>query len=99
VTIDKMAASSFTVTKHVINSRPVKTCQVHVHVSISYKSNAYLRISLHFMPIEGDAPPLRKKKWRDFEKRIIRLKGQYDSGQRTAKQFWYAMAYNMANVI
>jgi hypothetical protein len=40
----------------------------------------------------GVAPAPRKKKWRDFETRLQRLKDQYAAGARTLDQYWDAVA-------
>lgn len=45
----------------------------------------------------GDAPPLRKRKYRDLERRIKRLKRSYRSGNRNLSEYWNAMVYVVAN--
>jgi hypothetical protein len=40
----------------------------------------------------GVAPAPRKKKWRDFETRLQRLKDQYAAGSRNLTQYWDAVA-------
>ncbi|CAG2208063.1 unnamed protein product [Mytilus edulis] len=45
----------------------------------------------------GDAPPLRKRKYRDLERRIKRLKRSYRSGNRNLTEYWNAMVYVVAN--
>lgn len=41
----------------------------------------------------GDPPPPRKRKWRQLEARIQRLKRQYEAGDRTLNEYWKAVAH------
>lgn len=43
----------------------------------------------------GQAPPKRRLKWRRFEAKLLRLKIQYNTGNRTANQYWNAVAATM----
>jgi hypothetical protein len=40
----------------------------------------------------GYAPPVRKRKWRNFEARLQALKDQYNTGARNVDQYWEAVA-------
>ena len=44
----------------------------------------------------GQNPPLRKRKYRDLERRIRRLKRSYRRGQRILTQYWDAMTHVVA---
>ena len=44
----------------------------------------------------GEEPPRRKRKYRDLERRIRRLKRSYRAGNRTLTQYWNAMTYVVA---
>ena len=41
----------------------------------------------------GDAPPIKRLKWRNLERRRRRLKEQYLSGSRTLKDYWGAIGH------
>lgn len=41
----------------------------------------------------GQLQHLRRKKWRDMQKRIRRLQRQYQSGSRTLDSYWQAIAH------
>ena len=47
----------------------------------------------------GDAPPPRRRKWRHLERRIQRLKRQYNNGQRTLAEYWQAITYAMKQFV
>lgn len=37
--------------------------------------------------------PKRKRKWRNLEERMVRLKGEYNNGIRNLDQYWNAVCY------
>lgn len=41
----------------------------------------------------GEAPPTRRRKWRQLEQRIVRLKNQYINGNRNLEEYWSAVAH------
>ncbi|KAL8614348.1 hypothetical protein ACOMHN_007686 [Nucella lapillus] len=41
----------------------------------------------------GEAPPSRRRKWRQLEQRIVRLKNQLFNGNRHLKEYWSAVAH------
>ncbi|XP_063599694.1 uncharacterized protein LOC134776006 [Penaeus indicus] len=41
----------------------------------------------------GDAPPARKRKWRQLEARLQRLKAQYVAGDRNLEAYWRAVSH------
>ncbi|KAL8598717.1 hypothetical protein ACOMHN_033281 [Nucella lapillus] len=41
----------------------------------------------------GEAPPSRRRKWRQLEQRIVRLKNQFINGNRNLKEYWSAVAH------
>jgi hypothetical protein len=45
----------------------------------------------------GDPPPARRRKWKDLEARLIRLKGQYVNGDRDLEDYWVACAHCIAS--
>ncbi len=40
----------------------------------------------------GDEPPPRRRKWRNLERRLIRLKRQYNTGNRNLDSYWAAVS-------
>jgi hypothetical protein len=44
---------------------------------------------------DGQPPAPRRRKWRNFEQRVQRLKQDYNTGTRTVNQYWKAMAASM----
>ncbi|KAL2089322.1 hypothetical protein ACEWY4_014010 [Coilia grayii] len=40
----------------------------------------------------GDAPPTRRRKWRELKARLQRLKGQYTTGRRNLSSYWWAVS-------
>jgi hypothetical protein len=43
--------------------------------------------------LRGDPPHSRKRKWRDVERRIIRLKREYNDGDRDIAEYWNAIVH------
>ncbi|KAL8614876.1 hypothetical protein ACOMHN_042834 [Nucella lapillus] len=41
----------------------------------------------------GEAPPSRRRKWRQLEQRIVRLKNQFINGNRNLEEYWSAVAH------
>ena len=41
----------------------------------------------------GEAPPSRRKKWRKLEAKLLRLKRQYNSGDRDLESYWDAVSH------
>jgi hypothetical protein len=41
----------------------------------------------------GDAPPARRRKWRDLERRLIRLEQEYRNGVRNLEEYWDAVCH------
>lgn len=41
----------------------------------------------------GDAPPVRKHKFRKLQERIDRLKADYVTGRRDLQNYWKALAH------
>ncbi|KAJ8360335.1 hypothetical protein SKAU_G00168600 [Synaphobranchus kaupii] len=44
------------------------------------------------MAERGEAPPPRRRKWRDLETQLLRLKGQYNDGNRNIESYWRAVS-------
>ena len=44
----------------------------------------------------GDRPPARKRKWRKLEERIVRLKREYENGERNLTEYWKAISHCIA---
>ena len=42
---------------------------------------------------QGELAPLRKRKWRRLEQRIINLKQDYQNGDRDIQSYWNAVAH------
>ena len=40
----------------------------------------------------GDRPPTQRRKWRQLEARIQRLKRQYETGDRALMDYWRAVS-------
>ena len=49
--------------------------------------------------IRGDPRPAKRRKWRNLEKRITRLKEEYNRGARTLDQYWDAVVYCITNFV
>lgn len=47
--------------------------------------------------MQGDGDVPIKRKWRRLEKRIKRLRRQYQNGDRSLDEYWNAMAYVVKN--
>jgi DNA-binding ferritin-like protein (Dps family) len=45
----------------------------------------------------GDAPPARKRKWRNMERRLIRLKQEYRNGVMSMEEYWDAVCHWMVS--
>ncbi|CAG2207603.1 unnamed protein product [Mytilus edulis] len=43
----------------------------------------------------GDPAPKRKRKWRNLEARMMRLKEEYNNGTRNLDQYWNAVCYGV----
>ena len=41
----------------------------------------------------GDTPPPRRRKWRNLERRLQRLKDEYTNGDRDLNSYWDAVSY------
>ena len=47
----------------------------------------------------GDAPPRRRRKWRILETSLVRLKAQYNGGNRNIESFWSAVSHCVVEAI
>lgn len=43
--------------------------------------------------LRGNPPKPRRRKYREMERRIQRLKADYTNGRRTAEEYWRAMCH------
>ena len=43
--------------------------------------------------LNGGRPPLRRRKWRQLEERIVRLREQFQNGQRDNHNYWNAISH------
>ena len=47
----------------------------------------------------GEARPPQRKKWRDMEESIGRLKREYSQGERTVEEYWNAVLHSVHNFV
>jgi hypothetical protein len=45
----------------------------------------------------GDTPPTTRRKWRDLDHRLIRLKQEYRNGVRNLEEYWDAVCHWMVS--
>ncbi|KAL8568189.1 hypothetical protein ACOMHN_027712 [Nucella lapillus] len=46
-----------------------------------------------------DAPPPRRRKWRELEERLFRLRQQYNGGERDIQSYWGAVSHCTVNFV
>jgi DNA-binding ferritin-like protein (Dps family) len=47
----------------------------------------------------GDAPHARRRKWREMETRLMRLKREYNQGHRDLTEYWEAVVHLIKNFV
>ncbi|KAL8565444.1 hypothetical protein ACOMHN_049421 [Nucella lapillus] len=52
-----------------------------------------------FRAERGDAPPPRRRKWRELEERLFRLRQQYNGGERDIQSYWRAVSHCTVNFV